>query len=789
MIQVYAPNNTNFTNNGDEIIFPSSAEASATINGTWAAQVVHPIDDEGRWKSIVENAVIKMPTWVNDAQLFRVVKVTIDENEVTADCDPVFYDAMGELFLIDVRPENRTAQNALDYLKASATCKSESVRSKYTFNTSLKTTATAYYQNRNMLEALIGSDNSFINRWGGEAYFDNYTIKFNSRIGSTTAIELRYGKNIQADGISETIDFSDVATAIYAQGSNGAYPTRNGARAVWYSPLRDSYPVDHYKTATLSKYRLAGDTSASSDEDVVICNTTDELATAMDADVKALFDNGADKPKVTIDVKMALIENTEEYKEYASLEKVHLGDTVRLRHSKLGITQDARIISIVWDAINNIASEVTIGEQKTEVVIEALQRTQDLSYKVDDLISSALTADSPIQASHIQGVVDMMKASLKYQRSSAATSTDRAILFEDTNKSSKSYGALAIGSAGIEIANATNSDGSWAWKTAITADGITADYLIGRVISGLLLILGGNGNSKGFMQLQNADNDVMAQLAYNGFRMWDKNGVSNAEYEIIMRNKDFFINRINRSKSYVTEDGVSQPYRNHLLSFAKTVVTGHNGWSNLEDNDGEEVGMTLTSSPDSFIAIGSQQEDGKSSTSTGIVDRAMTIIGNNVTTTSGGAITYKVQVHQPMWIRNGLYLTNNYTMSMANKMQQPKASFRDVQTATTGGWVQGGYFFQGNMCIVSGIFHVDNIPADNTMTKDPMAIIQLPAPYLTTYMQKFPTVVAMSGTEKTSYVSLQTDGRLELGLYRSSGDNYTSRRWYLCFQYICLNQS
>ena len=61
MIQIYKPSNTNYTSNGDMTLQQSEAEVQAKLNGTWQAELSHPIDAEGRWKYIEDQAVLKMP--------------------------------------------------------------------------------------------------------------------------------------------------------------------------------------------------------------------------------------------------------------------------------------------------------------------------------------------------------------------------------------------------------------------------------------------------------------------------------------------------------------------------------------------------------------------------------------------------------------------------------------------------------------------------------------------------------------------------------------------------------
>ena len=72
MIQLYLPDNTNYANNGNITLTPSEATIKAELNCTWSATLTHPIDDDGRWKYISENCVVKMPSFQENDQLFRI---------------------------------------------------------------------------------------------------------------------------------------------------------------------------------------------------------------------------------------------------------------------------------------------------------------------------------------------------------------------------------------------------------------------------------------------------------------------------------------------------------------------------------------------------------------------------------------------------------------------------------------------------------------------------------------------------------------------------------------------
>ena len=113
MIQIYKPDNTSFDKNGDMTLMPSKAIVHTVLNGTWTAELSHPIDAGGRWRYIEDEAVVKMPSFNGD-QLFRIRKKEKSDSQITASLEPIFMDAKDDCFLVDVRPTMKNGQEALD---------------------------------------------------------------------------------------------------------------------------------------------------------------------------------------------------------------------------------------------------------------------------------------------------------------------------------------------------------------------------------------------------------------------------------------------------------------------------------------------------------------------------------------------------------------------------------------------------------------------------------------------------------------------------------------------------
>ena len=157
--------------------------------------------------------------------------------------------------------------------------------------------------------------------------------------------------------------------------------------------------------------------------------------------------------------------------------RVSLGDTVHVSHRRLKIETTPRVIELVYDGITNSVTSLTLGDLK-EDYFDRLSKTQHIVDTIYDKVSNT------IMAQRIAGVVNLMMTSLKAQKDIAKRQDVRAILFEDIDKSSPTYGALCIGTQGIQIAKKRNeTDTDWKWGTAIDFQAINADYMITGILT------------------------------------------------------------------------------------------------------------------------------------------------------------------------------------------------------------------------------------------------------------------------------------------------------------------
>lgn len=518
MIQIYKADNTVYDKNGDMSLTPSSASVHVILNGSWEANIEHPVDEDGRWRYIVEGAVVKMPSF-NGEQLFRIKKKEKSDSGVTATMEPIFYDAKDDCWLTDIRPTEKDGQQALDIITAP--------NKKYTGRSNITVISTAYYEYMNLMEAINGNnDNSFINRWGGEILFDNFTVVIDEQIGGDYGVDLRYGKNLPVDGLTDEVDIRDVVTRIYPKAYNGYTMSDDGYVD---SPLINHYPTVKCATMTFEDVKMRADAQEDDEENgTIVCDTQEELDAALTEKCQDQYNGGVDKPKVTISADMVLLKDTEQYIEYQMLEDVSLGDTIHCHNQHLDITTDARVVELEYNSILKKVESVVLG---------------DFQYNFFDDVTSmvnrveiAIRPDGSVIGQQVQGIIDGVRAQLKAQSSIAQKQKIRATIFEDLDPESPTYGAMCLGTMGFEIASKRTADGrDWDWRTFGTGAGFFADFIVAGTmladrIKGGTLELGGENNGDGVARVLDGNGNEIVRLDNKGVYASGKYVCNSDEY-------------------------------------------------------------------------------------------------------------------------------------------------------------------------------------------------------------------------------------------------------------------
>ena len=463
MIQLYKSTNTNYDMNGDYTLSPLSCTFECNLNDAWLLSIENPIDQS--LDDFTIGAVIGAPTPYGDKQLFRIYDVTKDDNGIIASAFPIFLDARNDCFLWDVRPSNVTGQTALNQMITNK---------KYSASSNIAKTSTAYYVQKNLIEALNGDDdNAFLKRWGGEIAYNNYEIIVNDRIGSYNGLKVEFGFNLL--GVEEKINNEELVTRIIPKAYNGYILPNNETVD---SPLINNYPIVYTRVIEYQDIKLIDDAQEDDAENgITVCNTLEELYAALRTRAQEEYENEIDLPQITYNVDMVDLSKTDLYKDYKDLLKVNLGDTVHVKHRKLGIETSARVITLNYDCITQKVESLVLGDYEANYFNDVSSIANSASQVIN-------TSNNTLMADKIAGIINLLNTSLRAQKDIAQKQDVRAILFEDLDEDSPTFGALCIGTQGIQIAkerNATNTD--WQWGTAIDFQSINADYVITGILT------------------------------------------------------------------------------------------------------------------------------------------------------------------------------------------------------------------------------------------------------------------------------------------------------------------
>ena len=550
MIEIYLKTNTNYDKNGDITLEPTSciykdSEKEVTLE--------HFFDDEGRWKYIeFENVIAAEEN--GKKKLYRIYNVIRSLYNVTAYARPIFYD-LADKVLIDVRPTLKNGEEALNILLEGT---------GYTGHSNISKLNTSYYVRKNIVEALIGDiDNSFINRWGGEFYCENFDVYINDRIGSDNGVRVEFGYNLNE--IEEDINIENVVTRIIPVGFNGI--TLEGD-----TPWVDSSLINKYTRPKMRVIEFSDVKVKESPDDEEGFNTIEEAREELIRQCNLLFENGIDNPTINYKIDMINLANTIAYKDLKMLVEVNKGDTVTCYIKHLDIDVKARVIDYERDLITGEYTYIELGS----VVENFFNKQADIEATVNKITNP----DGTVNAIEVAGVLNAINVKMRAMKDIAQKQDVRALLCEDLDPESPTYGAMCYGTMGFMIASERTPDNrDWDWRTFGTGKGFFADLIVAgtmladRIRGGVLESIDGS------IQLDLSDTSTGIQFKRNGkkaidilgsiMKFYDWDGEGEAIAQIFSSRLDGDENRTglavaNKSNSYLTlgyeRDGKFYPY-------------------------------------------------------------------------------------------------------------------------------------------------------------------------------------------------------------------------------------
>ena len=406
-------------------------------------------------------------------QPFRIYRVVPELDKVTVYARHVFYDLLDNM-IKSLKP-SPSAVGASVVQSLSGACLSSHDFSFYSDLTS--TAEDVEWENANPVEATLG-ENGLVSKYGAELARDWYDVFLVRRVGNNTDVSIREKKNLT--GISYDVDETDVVTRIMPTGEDADGNILYLPELYIDSPNLNAYTHPKWIHLPVSEAKEVTD----GDEPKSQTQCYAEMRKAAQDE----YAKGCDLPTITLKVDFVNCSDAEEYRQYAALTDIFLGDSVRVVARRIGVEVSMRMTQYTYDCLTKKYTQMTLGTVADTVegnVISARQLPSGIITGSKLAINSVGTGQlqsgsvgsvqiqmAAIETAHIQDAA-ISKAKIGEAAVGTAQIEDAAII-----RAKIAQGA--IGSAQIDDASITRAKiGEAAIGAAQIEDGVITSAKIG----------------------------------------------------------------------------------------------------------------------------------------------------------------------------------------------------------------------------------------------------------------------------------------------------------------------
>ena len=315
--------------NGEPLHEATSAIVKETMNGDFTLTVKYPISDSGIYQLIQEDMLIKAPTPVLGAQLFRIKKPVEhnDHLEITA------YHISDDVMQRSITPVSVTSQSCSMALSRMVQ-NTKTALGNFSFNSDIQDRRTFNTtETETLYSVLLDGKHSIVGTWEGELVRDNFALTVKKSRGENRGVVITTHKNLK--DYQRTRNSQNVVTRIHAKSTfkpEGA-EKETTIRVTVDSPLINSYPYINEKEYENNNAK-----------------TVEELQKW----AQAKFTNqGIDKVSDAIKIEAYELDG----------QVVHMGDTVNLKSWKHNVDAFKKAVAYEFDALKEEYISLTFDDK------------------------------------------------------------------------------------------------------------------------------------------------------------------------------------------------------------------------------------------------------------------------------------------------------------------------------------------------------------------------------------------------------------------------------------------
>ena len=497
---IFKPGEKDFTTNGlGRLIDATRCEITEEANGKYELEMDYPAIS--RFSDYFENGyqIKAKPNDLEEYHIFEIKQTFKDTftNSIVIYAQSRTY-KLGNRQVRLVTVDNRNGAEAMKLIEQNMDEPCD-IKLYSDINTASSTT----FEARNVLNCIAGEQGSLLQYWGGEIKREPFKLSLLRRRGRDNVGTVRYGKDLK--GLTIKFDWQSIVTKVlpFAELQSGADGT---SQRIYGNAVKSEY-ISKYPDVYAQYIQFTEDQGV---KDIASLN---KVASKY---FTTLYP-GSDKPKVSIELEIEKLTDSEEAKEFAKMRNYNLFDTFTVYHKFYDIDIQTKVTGIVYDALAEKTIKITAGDIQ---VAFYKQQSQDFQEAIKTLTKKDYMSNF---IDYITDLINGVKGGsiLQYPKNRPHT-----LYFMDTDSTDTAKNVIAINNQGIGFST-TGWKGPF--RNAWTIDGIlNADFIRAGKIRSDIFETSFNAYGdilrlvNGALQAWNGKTKIM-ELTKQGLEFWNGN--------------------------------------------------------------------------------------------------------------------------------------------------------------------------------------------------------------------------------------------------------------------------
>lgn len=495
--RIYEPTEKDFSHNGLGIMIDTTrCDVTEEANGKYEVEIEHPLIS--RFANYFENGY-QIKAKPNDQEEYHIFEIKNTYKDTISNTILIY--GQSRTYKIGNREVRHVAIDSKNGAEAMAAIENGMDEpSDVKLFSDIQTASSTVFEAQNVLSCIAGEQGSMLQYWGGEIKREPFKLSLLRRRGRDNVGTVRYGKDLV--GLKVKFDWSSIVTKVlpYADLQNSEDGTTNRiyGNAV-LSDLATNYPDVYAKHIQFTEEQGVKDLAS---------------LNRVAANYFKSINVGSDKPKISIELEIEKLTDSEEAKEFAKIRNYGLFDTFSVYHKLYDIHIDTKINSVVYDSLTEKNKKIYSGDAQMAFYTKQ-------SYELQETIKT-LTKKGYMSefVDYVTNLINGVEGGsvLQYPKNKPHTT-----YYMDTDSRDTAKDVIAINNQGLGFSRT-----GWLgpFVNAWGIDGtLNADFIRAGKIQTDIMEISFNGLGdllrmvSGTLQLWNGDLKIM-ELTKKGLQFW-----------------------------------------------------------------------------------------------------------------------------------------------------------------------------------------------------------------------------------------------------------------------------